>query len=312
MLRSIDIARRAIACARLAVACTVVELVPCLPADAADPGFAPNAVMSPGPTASPRTETAAADPCGGPARLLATLNRPTIGYSACAVPKGSVVLENGYQNTYQGGDAASVTAAYPQGFQRAGIADRFELDLIGPSFNRSRAGASLTTGYSDLGLGFKYELPQAGRFTYAIDGLFTAATGTGGFSNGEPSETIDADISYSLSPAIGVGTTLAASSTAGLAPSESASHTTMVTARYGTLNPSVVVTAQIPNFYQFYAELVGQTKIAPQTGGRIYTDFGVQKLLGPNLEVDLEYGVDFTPLNGSRFRYIGTGFGLRV
>lgn len=270
------------------------------PAAAGDPPGSP--APSPTPTAS------AHDPCGGSGRLLATLNRPTIGYSACAVPKGSVVFEEGYQSTIQSGTSASVTAAYPQGFERVGVADRFEVDAIGPSFNRMRAGSKLTTGYSDLGLGFKFELPPSGRFTYGIDGLITAATGSGGFGNGGPSETANADIAYALSPSIGLGTTLALSSTAGFYEDEGRMHA----ARYGAFEPSVVVTAQIPNDYQFYAELVGLTKIAPQAGGRVYTDFGVQKLIGPNFEVDAEYGIDFTPVDGSRFNYVGAGFGLRV
>ena len=257
-------------------------------------------VAAPTATASPAAANGVADPCGGSARLLATLNRPTVGYSACAVPKGAIVLEDGYQNQAQGGTSPSVTTTYPQGFQRVGIADRLELDLIGPAYNRQRSGASVTTGYSDLGLGFKYELPQAGRFTYAVDGLFQASTGSGGFGAGGPTSAIDVDVAYAASPAIGFGTTLAGYATGGAG------------ARYGYFLPSVVVTAQIPNSYQFYAELVGQTKLAPDRGGRIFTDFGVQKLLGPFLEVDGEYGISFTPVDGSRFRYVGVGLGLRV
>lgn len=258
---------------------------------------------------------APSDPCGGPARLLATLNRPTVGYSACALPKGAIVLEEGYQSQHQSGRAASVIATFPQGFERLGVADRLELDLIGPAFNRSRVGSTIATGYNDLGLGFKYELPQKGRFTYAVDGLFQAATGTGGFGAGGPTSALDIDVAYAASPAIGIGTTLAGYSTAGT----TAIGTTPAglpmggfMSRYGYFLPSVVVTAQIPNYYQFYAELAGRTKLAPDQGGQVFTDFGIQKLLGPNLELDGEYGISFTPVVGSRFRYVGLGFGVRV
>ncbi len=259
---------------------------------------------TPVPIASPAAD--AKDPCGGSTRLLATLNRPTVGYSACAVPRGAVVLEEGYQNQSQGGTSASVTTTYPQGFERVGIADRFELDLIGPNLNRvrDRSGA-VTSGFSDLGLGFKYELPPGGRFTYGVDGLFTAATGSGGFGAGGPTQTLDVDVAYAASPAIGFGTTLAGASSAGFDASGRG-------ARFGYFLPSFVVTAQIPNAYQFYAELVGQTKLAPGGGGHVFSDAGVQKLLGPDLEVDVEYGSSYTPIGGSRFQYIGTGFGLRV
>ena len=276
----------------------IVRANPSVPSDSASPG--------PSASATPRADqpVVANDPCGGPGRLLATLNRPTFGYSACAVPKGAVVLEEGYQNQYQGGPAAAVIATFPQGFQRVGVADRLELDLIGPAYNRSRSGGSIATGYSDLGLGFKYELPQRGRLTYAVDGLFAASTGTGGFGAGGPTSAINIDVAYAASPAVGIGVTLAGYSTVGM--------TSNALARFGYFLPSLVITAQIPNAYQFYGELVGRTKLAPDRGGQVLTDFGVQKLLGTNLEVDAEYGVDFTPVAGSRFQYVGLGFGLRV
>ncbi len=43
--------------------------------------------------------------------------------------------------------------------------------------------------------------------------------------------------------------------------------------RFGFFLPSVVVTAQLPKYYQFYAEFVGQTKLGPEQGGRTFTDF---------------------------------------
>ena len=259
----------------------------------------PDASPQPAASATPAAERAN-DPCDGSDQLLATIDRPTIGFSVCAVPRGAVVLEEGFQESARGGFAPSVTSVYPEGFERIGVADRFEIDVIGPNFNRMRAGSTLTTGYSDLGLGFKLELPPRTRFTYAFDGLVTAATGTGGFGYGGPSETLNADVAYTLSPAMGVATTLAGSSSASGA------------VRYGTFNPSVVVTAQTPSDAQVFAELGADTKNGPQAGGRAFTDFGVQKLLGHHLEIDVEYGLDLTPVAGARSHYVGTGLGLRV
>lgn len=237
--------------------------------------------------------------------LLAALNRPTVGYSACAVPPGSIVLEEGYQNESQGGTSPSVGVTYPQGFERFGIGTGLEVDLIGPSDNRLRAGHTLATGYSDFGAGFKYELPQHGRFTFALDGLFTAATGNAGFTAGGPTQTVDVDVSYAASPALSFGTTLAGASSAGFTTAGTA-------ARFGYLLPSVVVTEQIPKYFQFYAELVGQSTLAPGRGGHVFTDFGVQKLAGSYVELDLEYAQSFTPVGGARFHYFGIGSGIRV
>ncbi len=264
---------------------------------------------SPAPAGAPSKVDPPSDSCGGDARLLATLNRPTVGYSPCAIPSGSLVLEEGYQNQTQGGANASAAVSAPVGFERIGLADRFELDVIGPNENRLRAGSTLATGASDLGLGFKAQLPQRGRFTYGIDGLVTAATGTGGFSAGGPTETVNFDAAYAASPAIGFGATLATSSSAGF---RTLPDGTNHGERFGYLLPSVVVTAQIPNFYQFYLEIVEQTKLGPDQGGRAFTDFGVQKLVGRNVEFDVEYAQAFTPVGGARFHYFGFGTGLRL
>src|SRR5690242_16479790 len=61
-----------------------------------------NALVHARPVASPSPNPEPADSCGGPGRLLATANRPTIGYSACAVKKGTAVFELGYQNQSNG------------------------------------------------------------------------------------------------------------------------------------------------------------------------------------------------------------------
>ncbi|MBD5654678.1 MAG: hypothetical protein IAI50_05795 [Candidatus Eremiobacteraeota bacterium] len=215
------------------------------------------------------------------------------------------MLEEGYQNQSQAGASPGVTTTYPQGFERFGVAERLEVDVIGPNDNLVRAGRAFSSGFNDLGLGFKFELPQSGRFTYGIDGLFTAATGTAGFTAGGPTQTVNLDISYDASPAISFGTTLAGSSSAGFTAGGNA-------ARFGYFLPSAVVTASLPHDVQLYAELVAQTKLTPDGGGRLFADFGVQKLLGPYVELDVEYADSFTPVAGSRFHYLGFGTGIRV
>lgn len=237
--------------------------------------------------------------------MASTAEDLSVAGSACVVPPGSIVLEEGYQNQAQRGASPNVTASFPQGFERFGLAPRLELDAIGPSLNRSRSPGLLATGYGDAGLGFKYELPQSGRFTYAIDGLFTAASGGRGFTAGGPTQTVNLDAAYAVSPAVGFGTTIAGTSAAGFRSEGNA-------ARFGYLVPSFVVTVQVATACQFYAELAGQTKLAPDRGGHLVADAGVQKLAGPSLELDVEYGHSFTPDGGSRFHYLGAGVGLRL
>ncbi len=246
--------------------------------------------------------------------LLATLDRPTVGYSACAVPKGSLVLEEGYQNTFSARAPGRISSAYPQGFERYGVAQRFEVNLIGPNVNRSRDTGGVSDGQSDMGFGFKYELQPRGRFTYAVDGLYTLPTGTGGFGSGGPTQTVNLDIAYAASPAVGFGATLAGSDAAGYEAVGDlrSSSSVAVAARYGTFDPSFVVTVDPGDAVQLYAELVGETKVAPGASGRLFTDFGVQKLLGPYLELDLEYGHDVVAAHGVGSDYVGFGTGIRI
>jgi len=261
---------------------------------------------SPAPSPSP----APADPCGGPTRLLATANRPTVGYSTCAVKKDTFVVELGYQNQQNGTPTdGSVQSQVPQNFSRVGVAKNFELDIIGPNyFATSAYGPNAATsgtshGVTDSGLGFKYELPLQGRWTFAVDGLDLPPNGSPTLTAGRTTYTANLDASYSLSPAMAAGTTIGIGSTG--APAA------VGYARYGVTIPSFVVTAQIPNFYQFYAEYVYSSKIDAVNGGRAFTDFGIQKLLGTRTEIDVEYGHAFTGIPALKFDYIGTGLVLQ-
>jgi len=240
---------------------------------------------------------------------LATANRPTVGYSACTVKQKTVVVELGYQNQSNGTPAhGSIQSQVPQNFLRIGLAPHFEFDVVGPNYIATRAygpgvESNATGGVTDSGLGFKYELPVQGRWTLGVDGLYLPPNGSPALKAGHSTYTANLDASYSLSLAMGVGTTVGFSSTGAAAP--------LAYAQYGVTIPSLVVTAQIPHFYQFYAEYVYVSKIDATDGGRAFTDFGLQKLLGTRTEIDLEYGHAFTGIPALKFDYIGTGLVLQ-
>ena len=262
------------------------------------------AQASPGPTPTP-------DPCGGPQRLLAIADRPTVGFSTCAVATGTAVFELGYQNQRSGTAASgAVQSQAPQSFLRLGAAPRFELDVIGPNEMRVRSYApgtagSTVAGATDSGLGFKLELPPSDRWGVAFDGLYLPPTGAKALTTGNATLTLNVDAGYSLTPATSLGTTIALSSTGGFA-------TDGVHARYGVVEPSFVIAQRLPAAYQFYAEYVFVSKLAPDLGGRAFTDFGMQKLLGERTEIDLEYGYAFTADPALRFEYVGAGLVIQL
>ena len=182
---------------------------------------------------------------------------------------------------------------------RLGVAQRFELDVIGPNYERTRSyGAGspgmVTNGVTDSGLGFKYEFVPTGKWTLGIDGLYTGPNGSTFLTAGNPTYTGNLDASYALSPTMAIGTTIALTSTGGFA---NGFH-----GRYGVTEPSFVLSTQIPHFYQFYAEYVLVSKIGLTDGARAFTDFGVQKLLGETTEIDVEYGHAFTGIPAAEVR----------
>ncbi len=166
----------------------------------------PGVAAPPQETPAPSPAPTASDPCGGPGRLLATANRPTVGFSPCAVKDHTAVFELGYQNQVNGTPAnGSVQAQVPQNFLRLGVAPRFELDVIGPNYEATKkyaAGAptTLTNGVADSGLGFKYELPSQGRWTMAFDGLYTGPNGSPFLTAGNATLTGNLDASFAMSP----------------------------------------------------------------------------------------------------------------
>jgi len=244
-------------------------------------------------------------------RLLATLNRPTIGYSACAVASGTTVTEIGYQNQVTGtGASAQILTQYPQTFIRFGLRPRFEFDIIGPNEARQRmlqpnGLVAVSNGAYDSGIGAKYELPPSARYTIGFDGLYTTPNGSLALTAGNATLTGNLDVAYALDASTGIGTTLAFASTGGYAAD--GSH-----ARYGTFMPSLVVTKQLPGAYQLYAEYVHLSKTEPDRGQRNFVDYGVQKLLGTRTEIDVELGDSITPNPAQRFHYVGFGIGFQL
>jgi hypothetical protein len=252
-------------------------------------------------TAATPAPTPTPDPCAG---LLAELNRPTVGYSPCAAERGTVVAELGYQNTQIGPSGSRTTQIQiAQGFIRYGVARRFELDLVGPNDVLQRSAIGNSAGFTDTGIGFKYELPPASRWEVGFDGLYSTPDGARTLTAGNATYTANADVSYNLTATTSVGSTLSFAATGG-------SSATGVHAKYGTFTPSFLVLQQIDVATQAYVEYVDVSRLAPDAGNRAFVDVGLQRLLGSHLEVDVEYGHTLTADPTLRFIYAGAGIGL--
>lgn len=221
-------------------------------------------LTTPAPSPSP-----AADPCaaGGRTSLLAAMDRPTIGFSACAVRQGESVVEAGYQNA----SGAAPGAQYPQALLRVGFAPNWEADV-----------APAGHGTAQTAYGAKWEASHGAQDALAFDLL--SAPG---------SATINLDYSRTLSAVLGTGVTVGVQRGAS------------VTA----LLPSAVLTAQFNARSQAYAEAFAQMPSGAHAGSLFGVDAGVQYLIAPSVELDLELGR--TATGRAKSAYIGTGFGVR-
>lgn len=239
---------------------------------------------SPTPTSSPSPSS---DVCGGNhTSLLAAIDRPSIGYSACAVKPGEGLVEAGY-SLAAGSDGN--LAAYPQGLLRYGGATNAEFDLIGG-------------GRFDSGFGAKYEWwHDAGR-AFATDFLYTLPTGSAALSAGGPTQTLNLDYTMPLSPVVSISSTLGAQSDYANALSGKAG-------RFFNLLPSVVLSDQWNPRAQAFVEAYAQTRTRPDGGASFGIDAAIQYLIAPQVELDVEAGNSATDM--SRSHYAGFGFGVR-
>jgi hypothetical protein len=225
---------------------------------------------SPTPAPSP-------DPCGGTASsLLATLNRPSIGFSPCAVKPHEAILEAGYANSFGDG----VVPNYPQALLRVGTrVSGLEVDLS-------------DNGKLDSGLGAKYEAWHDAVSSLAFDWIYTAPTGNAAQSLGAPTQTFNIDYGTQISSKLSAGSTLG-----------------MQSAGFLSLLPSAVLTDQWNDRAQAFVEVFGQTRTRPDGGALIGTDIALQYLLLPQLELDIEAGGSANDV--ARTHYLGFGFGAR-
>lgn len=253
--------------------------------------------VAPSPAPKP---AATPNPCAG---LLAQLNRPTVGFSPCAVDKGTTVFELGYQNTRYAQAPSRVQIG--QGFLRFGVAQRFELDVIGPNEVVQRGAGANVSGLADSGIGFKYGLLQGQHWQLGIDGLYTTPNGVRAFTAGSATLTANLDAGYELTKTLSLGTTLSFASTGGY--SSAGVHGT-----FGTFTPSALLLQQFGHVTQAYVEYVNVSRDAPDVGASSFADTGIQRLIGNGLEIDLEYGRSLSGPAAQRFSYIGAGIGVRI
>ncbi len=252
--------------------------------------------------------TEISDPCSGPSALLAILDRPTVSTSPCTVPRGRFLLEMGFQRARPRAPVSGKMDNYPQTEVRIGLPGRNEFVLFPPNYNfqRTRSGPDSTTeevsGYSALTLGFKHELGYTEQWLGAVQALFTVPSGNSAFGTKGLGVALNGMASYVLSEQVGLTIQLGISSQTDPALAGGQRFTAFIS--------NLVVAWQPKERFQFYGEFYGQSSTGPGKGAGYNADGGIQYLITPHWEVDLEGGVRLAGDLGGFSHYFGVGMGV--
>ncbi len=256
-------------------------------------------VTSPSPSPSP-TPTAPSDPCGS---ILSIVTRPTVTTGVCTVRPYKVLLENGYTNTTVTGTGGGEISTYPQSFLRLGTGDpHLEFSFSPPSSNASSVGGAIVGGSSDMNLGVKDELGYNANANavWGVNAQVSVPSDSRAFTAGGAQYTGNFNWGYTLNSEFSLAGTLGFNSLAGYNASGSV-------ARYFAFIPSLELEASLPANSQLFAEYAYFSQAGVGLGSRGLFDFGYQKDIGPRVQLDIEYGIQPTVLNGQQLHYIGAG-----
>ncbi len=240
------------------------------------------------------------NPCGGPTALLAIVDRPSVGDSACVVPYGNLLTEFGYQ--YQELLENGQQENFPQATIRLGLPANNELVFLPPNYMHQSMPSQ--NGYSASVLGIKHEIGYTQHWVGTIEALFTLPSGSDAFGSAGLGEAFNGIINYSFNSNFDV-TFMFGGSSQTVSSSDDGQ-------RYTTYNPDLVFSWSPKPRMNFYGEVYGQSKVAPGQGSGFNFDGGIIYLLYKNITVDVEVGQNLSGTLGGFNHYVGTGIAIQL
>ena len=246
-------------------------------------------------------------PCSGSSALLGLLDRPTVGDSSCVVPQGMTVLEAGATAGNLYGAPGGQIDTLPNMELRWGLSGNSELVWLPPNFqyqsvNAGPGGPPQTLrGFGPTTVGIKHELGYNEHWQWTAEALATLPSGDTTFGSHGLGGALNAIVSYGSGP---LGVSLMVGLTSQTEP------TAVGGQRFQSFNPDLVVTWQSSARLQFYGEIYGQSNSGYHQGWGTDADGGLQYLVTPDFEVDLEEGVRLQGNLGGFSNYTGVGLGL--
>ncbi len=224
---------------------------------------------------SPAFAETISDPCTG---LLALINRPSVTGSACAVPARKILVEGGYQYLNLSGNAHGYIT--PQAIIRFGMANNNEFLLSLPSYfhqtNVPRAG------WSSVSLSLKHEIGYNANWLGAFEGILGVPSGSANYGSREVSGAVDAIVTYTVNPFIGITGTLGVMS--------NSVQYIQNGKRFTSINPDVIATYQFTDKAQLFGEMYAQTRTGPGEGLGLLAIGGLYYWLTPRIALDAEWG----------------------
>jgi hypothetical protein len=247
-------------------------------------------------------------PCSGPSGLLGLLDRPTVGDSSCVVPQGQTVVEAGATagNLY-GTPGGGRIDTLPDLELRFGLPGNSEFVWLPPNFQYQSADgapgipAATARGFGPTTVGVKHELGYDRDWQWTAEALATLPSGDSTFGSHGLGAAVNAIVSYGSGP---LGVSLMVGVTSQTEPTAAGGQ------RFQSFNPDLVVTWESTARLQFYGEIYAQSASGYRQGWGTDADGGVQYLLTPDFEVDLEEGVRVQGNLGGFSNYTGVGLGL--
>ncbi len=245
--------------------------------------------------------------CSGPSALLSVLDRPTVGDSSCVVPEGMTVIEAGATAGNIYGTPGGQIDTLPNLELRWGLPGNSEFVWLPPdyqyqSLNAGPQGAAQTIqGFGPTTIGIKHSLGYTEHWQWTAEALATLPSGDNTFGSHGVGGALNGIVSYGNGP---IGVSLMLGVTSQTEP------TAVGGQRFQSVNPDLVVTWAATSRLQFYGEVYGQTSSGYGLGWGSDFDGGLQYLVDPDFEVDLEEGVRLQGQLGGFSSYTGVGLGL--
>ncbi len=246
-------------------------------------------------------------PCSGSSALLGLLDRPTVGDSTCVVPEGMTVIEAGATAGNVYGSPGGQIDTLPNLELRWGLPGNSEFVWLPPNYqyqslNAGAQGPAQTIhGFGPTTIGIKHSLGYTEHWQWTAEALATLPSGDSTFGSHGVGGAVNGIVSYGNGP---LGVSLMVGMTSETEPTAAGGQ------RFQSFNPDLVVTWAATSRLQFYGEVYGQSHAGYGLGWGSDFDGGLQYLVNPDFEVDLEEGVRLQGQLGGFSNYTGVGLGL--